>query len=72
MMLILIMNVTLLMLLCPSGIIQIIETVITDDGDLYFCSSDLSDFYMSKWVSPMPERVDLPDTSPGTPISSIR
>ena len=72
MMLILIMSVTLLVFLCPYGTIYIIETVITDDGDLYFSLSELSDFYMSKWVSPMPEMVDLPDTSPGTPISSIR
>ena len=46
--------------------------MITDDGDLYFGSGELSDFYMSKWVSPVPEMVDLTDTSPGTPISSIR
>ena len=69
MMLILLLNVTLLMLLCPYRIIRIIETVITNDEDLYFGSSD---FYMSKWVSPTPEMVDLPDTSPGIPISSIR
>ena len=38
-------------------------------GDLYFSSSN---FHMSKWVSPMPEMVDLPDTSPGMLIKSIK
>ena len=46
-----------------------IETVITNDEYLYFGSSDFS---ISKWVSPTPEMGDLPDTSPGIPISSIR